>query len=82
MDIHWNLEKLKEIKLDPVPVHEKDGNEILRIWSGLSKYEEPVENDERNIEGYINFLYKGLNPKEVWKWKHHDDGCQLHEKPG
>ena len=77
--LHWNIETLKDIKLDPVPRHELEGQKIIDIWKDtLCKYaseedkagrkeDAPDEDGFSRIEGYIRVLY-GLGRSAFNLW--------------
>ena len=58
--LHWNVKKLKLIKEDPIPKHERDGEYILKLFREKLKEYEPESNsfNEKMIDNYIKVLYR------------------------
>ncbi|KAM0680790.1 hypothetical protein GINT2_001064 [Glugoides intestinalis] len=60
--IHWNRERLKELRLSPVPKRSLSDEDILKIWTtDLRKYcNNTYENETnliKNIDSYLNVLF-------------------------
>ncbi|KAM0680383.1 hypothetical protein GINT2_001442 [Glugoides intestinalis] len=60
--IHWNRERLKELRLSPVPTRSLSDEDILKIWTtDLRKYcNNTYENETnliKNIDSYLNVLF-------------------------
>ncbi|KAM0679959.1 hypothetical protein GINT2_001900 [Glugoides intestinalis] len=60
--IHWNRERLKELRLSPVPTRTLSDKDILKIWTtDLRKYcNNTYENETnliKNIDSYLNVLF-------------------------
>ncbi|KAM0680779.1 hypothetical protein GINT2_001053 [Glugoides intestinalis] len=60
--IHWNRERLKELRLSPVPKRTLSDEDILKIWTtDLRKYcNNTYENETnliKNIDSYLNVLF-------------------------
>ena len=58
MPLHWNVEKLKEIVMDPIPYHKLGGEDILGIWTNsLSRYEPNNAEEGKDMASYIKTVY-------------------------
>ncbi|KAM0680769.1 hypothetical protein GINT2_001042 [Glugoides intestinalis] len=60
--IHWNRERLKELRLSPVPTRSLSDEDILKIWTtDLRQYcNDTYENETnliKNIDSYLNVLF-------------------------
>ncbi|KAM0679742.1 hypothetical protein GINT2_002152 [Glugoides intestinalis] len=60
--IHWNRERLKELRLSPVPKRTLSDKDILKIWTtDLKQYcNNTYENETnliKNIDSYLNVLF-------------------------
>ncbi|KAM0681357.1 hypothetical protein GINT2_000557 [Glugoides intestinalis] len=60
--IHWNRERLKELRLSPVPTRSLSDKDILKIWTtDLRKYCNNTYENETNlikkIDSYLNVLF-------------------------
>ncbi|KAM0680529.1 hypothetical protein GINT2_001217 [Glugoides intestinalis] len=60
--IHWNRERLKELRLSPVPTRTLSDEDILKIWTiDLRQYcNDTYENETnliKNIDSYLNVLF-------------------------
>ena len=69
MPLHWNVEKLREIVIDPVPSHKLNGEDVLDIWKNtLSKCSPENAGDMRDMESYIKTIY-GMDLDAFKGWK-------------
>ena len=58
MPLHWNVERLKEIVMDPIPYHKLGGEDILGIWTNsLSGYQPGNAEEGKDMASYIKTVY-------------------------
>ena len=66
--LHWDVGKLREIVMDPIPYHKLEGKDIIDIWmKELLKYVTDEAKDERDMESYIKTIY-GMDPDAFKGW--------------
>ena len=65
--LHWNIDRLRLIRVESVSPHTPSAHDLLAIWSGtLARHTLPTA-DRRDMESYIQTLY-GLDEDAFRGW--------------